>query len=376
MRRVDPISLFFILLLWIFGPVSADDPENESSNPLFVSGAEGYACFRIPAIVRTNDGTLLAFAEGRKKGCSDTGDIDLVLKRSTDGGKSWGPLQVVWDDSANVCGNPAPVVDRQTGRIHLLSTWNLGEDHEREIIDGTSKDTRRVFVLHSDNEGKSWTPPQEISYSVKHRDWSWYATGPCHGIQIQKGPHRGRLVIPCDHIEKGSKKYYSHIIYSDDHGASWKAGGRTPRDQVNECTVAELSDGLLMLNMRNYDRSQKSRKVALSADGGMRWGSFRSDPTLIEPICQASLLSLPREGDVPLLFFLNPAHKKERRMMTLRLSSDEGNSWGASWLLHEGPSAYSDLCLVKEGLLGCLYEAGDDHPYKGIVYRSFEIVNK
>jgi sialidase-1 len=337
-----------------------------------VGGTEGYACFRIPALVTAADGTLLAFAEGRKHGCSDTGDIDLVMKRSRDGGLTWSKLRVVWDDADNVCGNPAPVLDRQTGRILLLCTWNLGEDHERQIIEGKSKDTRRIFILHTENAGSSWSIPREITYEVKHRDWTWYATGPCHGIQVEKGPYRGRLVIPCDHIERDSKKYYSHVIYSDDHGASWQAGSRTPRDQVNECTVAELHDGLLLLNMRNYDRSQENRKVALSANGGKSWGSFRSDTSLIEPICQASMLSVPQEGQGPLLFFLNPAHRKERRLMTLRMSSDAGQSWERSWLLHEGPAAYSDLTLVEDGLLGCLYEAGRKRPYEAIVFRTFE----
>src|SRR5690606_3877854 len=124
-------------------------------------------------------GTLLAFAEGRKGGCSDTGDIDLLLKRSFDGGKTWGKLQVVWDDGENTCGNPAPVVDRETGQIFLLATWNLGTDHEKEIIKGKSKDTRRVFVSASVDDGETWKPMKEITKRVKRKAWTWYATGPC-----------------------------------------------------------------------------------------------------------------------------------------------------------------------------------------------------
>lgn len=345
-------------------------PLGDPLNFLFESGTEGYACFRIPAIVCTKDGTLLAFAEGRRNGCSDTGDIDLVMKRSTDRGLSWSELVVIWDDGDNVCGNPAPVVDEQTGQVYLLSTWNLGMDKEHQIIAGSSKDIRRIFVMRSEDDGKSWSGAEEITADVKEENWTWYATGPCHGIQLQSKAYDGRLVIPCDHMEAGTKKYYSHAIYSDDHGKSWKLGGTTPRDQVNECTVAELSDGRLLLNMRNYDRSQRSRKIAYSEDGGQSWGELSFDPVLIEPVCQASLLMVHREAEKSYtLFFLNPAHEEKRCMMTLRSSDDEGLSWSGSRVLHEGPAAYSDLCSLGDGSLGCLYEAGTSSPYQGIVFQ-------
>lgn len=361
------------MILLVLGSITSHLFSQEALNYLFKSGTEAYACFRIPAIVTTTEGTLLAFAEGRKNGCSDTGNIDLVMKRSTDNGRTWSHLKVIWDDGENVCGNPAPVVDESTGTILLLSTWNLGSDHERDIIKGTSKDSRRVFVLRSENDGKKWSVPEEISSSVKEEDWTWYATGPCHGIQIIKGPHKGRLLIPCDHIEAGTKKYYSHSIYSDDHGRSWKLGGSTPQDQVNECTAAELPDGRVMLNMRNYDRSQKSRKVSLSEDGGVTWSDVRSDQTLIEPICQASLLSVfKRESGDHALLFLNPAHEDKRENMTLRISRDEGTTWAYSMVLFEGPSAYSDLTLLSNGNLGCFYEAGVSNPYQGIVYQEIQ----
>ncbi len=343
----------------------------EPLNYLFESGTEEYAVFRIPAIVTTTGGTVLAFAEGRKNGGSDTGDIDLVLKRSEDNGKTWSKLMVVWDDAGNVCGNPAPVVDETTGTIYLLSTWNLGSDHESEIIEQTSKDTRRIFVMESTDDGKNWSEPEEITRSVKQDNWTWYATGPCHGIQLEKGSHKGRLVIPCDHIEAGTRKYYSHVIYSDDHGETWQLGGTTPQDQVNECTVAELQDGRLMLNMRNYDRSAKTRKITTSEDGGLTWSSIYADKTLIEPICQASLLrySFAEPGDTSRLLFLNPADENERRNMTLRLSVDEGTTWSHLKVFFSGPSAYSDLTRLSNDYIGCLFEAGNDNPYQGIVFR-------
>jgi sialidase-1 len=208
-------SIFIRLkfLLVFFGLASAALAADRGSlNYIFESGTEGYQCFRIPAVVTTGNGTVLAFAEGRKKGCSDTGDIDLVMKRSVDHGKTWSKLEVLWDDGDNVCGNPAPVVDKLTGTIHLLCTWNLGEDHEKEIIDGRSSDTRRVFVMQSGEDGRRWTEAREITKDVKEDHWTWYATGPCHGIQLQHGKHAGRLLIPCDHIVAGTKKYYSHAV--------------------------------------------------------------------------------------------------------------------------------------------------------------------
>jgi sialidase-1 len=336
---------------------------------LFSAGEAGYACFRIPAIVKTTKGTLLAFAEARKKGCSDTGDIDLVVRRSQDQGHTWDPIRVVWDAGNAVAGNPAPVVDRETGTIFLLSTWNLGADHESMIIDGTSADTRRIFVLNSTDDGQSWSGAREITGDVKQPGWTWYATGPVHGIQLEKKPYRGRLVIPCDHIESGTKKYYSHTIYSDDHGATWKLGGTTPQDQVNECTVAELADGKLILNMRNYDRKQKNRKISISSDGGESWSDIRDDRQLIEPICQAGLMSVWGKGKKESLYFLNPSDSLNRTNLTLKMSRDAGRNWVTLRVVHPGPSAYSDLVSIHPEAIGCLYEAGEQSPYEAIWFR-------
>lgn len=344
--------------------------EETSFNYIFKSGDDGYQTFRIPAIVTTKSGRILAFAEGRVNGSSDTGNIDLVMKSSDDGGKIWSALKVIWNDDENVCGNPAPVVDTETGDIHLLMTWNLGEDHERDIIEGKSKNTRRVFVCTSSGEGENWSVPKEITATTKLENWTWYATGPCHGIQLKNSEFKGRLVIPCDHIEAGSKKYYSHIIYSDDHGKSWKLGGRTPQDQVNECTVAELQNGQLLLNMRNYDRTQKSRKVSYSSDGGISWTNIQPDLALIEPICQASLIFIEKNQT---LYFLNPASSESRANMTLKSSRDFGKTWQTEKVLNSDPSAYSDLTLINKKTLGCLYEGGRLTPYEGIIFTTFKL---
>jgi sialidase-1 len=344
----------------------------QAAGPLFKSGTEGYKCFRIPAIVATQKGTLLAFAEGRKNHCGDADDIDLVMKRSEDGGITWSALQVIWSDSNNTCGNPAPVVDARTGNIFLLSTWNLGSDHERQIIDGVSKDTRRIFVLKSTDNGHTWNTPREITADVKLPNWTWYATGPCNGIQLQAGKYRNRLVIPCDHIEAGTKKYFSHAIYCDDGGNTWKLGGSTPADQVNECTVCELPKGKLLLNMRNYN-ANRIRQTSVSTDSGMSWGPLQGDTTLIEPICQASLIRCENKGEKPVLAFSNPASTTSRTSMTVRLSYDFGKTWPKSLLLHAGPAAYSNLVKLPKGGIACLYEAGEKSPYEGIVFQTFGV---
>jgi sialidase-1 len=353
----------FVTLLGTSGlatsPASRGDSIHQQA--IFVSGENGYHTYRIPALAVTNGGTLLAFCEGRKNSRRDTGDIDLLVKRSEDLGETWSEQKIVWDDSTNTCGNPAPVVDRTTGTIWLLMTWNRGEDHEQEIIDGQSLDTRRVFVTSSNDDGRSWTDPREITADVKRPYWTWYATGPGAGIQLKQGDHSGRLLVPCDHIERDTKHRFSHVIYSDDRGVTWQLGGRTPRDTVNECQVVELEDGRLLLNMRNYDRTKKLRQVAFSPDGGRTWVDQRFDQTLVEPICQASIR---RAGSA--ILFSNPSHPDERVNMTIQRSLDEGLSWDVLRTLHPGPSAYSDLAVLPNGKVACLYERGVEHPYEMI----------
>jgi sialidase-1 len=343
---------------------------------LWSKGQDGYHTARIPALCTTRKGTLLAFCEGRREGAGDSGDIDLILRRSTDNGRTWSPTQVVWDDDKNTCGNPCPIVDRNTGTIWLLITWNRGDDCESTIINGKSKDTRRVFATCSTNDGKSWEKPQDITSTAKAADWTWYATGPGAGIQIENGPHQGRLVAPCDHmVSLVEKRYYSHIIYSDDHGKTWQLGGSTPEAKVNECQVVELAEGNLLLNMRNYDRSKLARQVAFSADGGANWTRQHHDDALVEPICQASLrrLSWPKKDQPGVILFLNPANPASRSNLTLRASLDDGQTWSGRLQIHAGPAAYSDLAILRNGQIGCLYEGGDSQdPYETIIFKAID----
>ncbi|MHC4251436.1 MAG: sialidase family protein, partial [Planctomycetota bacterium] len=153
---------------------------------LWTSGEGSYHTYRIPAIVATTRGTLLAFCEGRKSGRGDAGDIDILTRRSTDGGKTWSESRVIWDDARNTCGNPGPVVDRETGTVCLLLTWNRGDDHERNIIAGTSKEPRKPFVCSSEDDGETWSKPSDISASARDDGWGWYATGPGVAIQLTR----------------------------------------------------------------------------------------------------------------------------------------------------------------------------------------------
>lgn len=342
---------------------------------VFAAGAEGYHTYRIPALVVTTNGTGLAFCEGRKSGRGDAGDIDVVLKRSMDGGQSWSATQLIWSDGGNTCGNPAPVVDRVTGTVWLLMTWNDGADRENAIAHGTSRNTRRVFVPRSDDDGLNWSQPREITASVKRPDWDWYATGPVNGIQLTRGTHRGRLVIPANHSVRGTNGQVltrSHVIFSDDHGATWEIGG-IEEEKTNESTVVERADGSLLHNMRSY-HGKNRRAVATSGDGGRTWSAVRLDEALIEPVCQASLLrgTWPGDGGRSRLLFSNPASTK-REKLTVRVSYDEGATWPVSRLIHGGPAAYSCLARWGDASIGCLFEGGTTNAYETILLARFPL---
>lgn len=330
---------------------------------VYVAGEDAYDAYRIPAVVQAPNGTLLAFAEGRRTGAGDTGDIDLVLKRSLDGGLSWSALEVVGDNGPNTFGNPCPVVDAATGTIWLFTTHNLGVDRESAIIDGTSQGSRTVWLMRSDDNGTTWSAPSEITGATKREGWTWYATGPGVGIQTRTG----RLVIPANHAEARTAIHRSHILYSDDHGATWGIGA-VADPGTNESQIAELSDGRLLLNMRNHpSKPENFRMVAVSSDNGATFSRAVPDPALIEPPAQASLLRWPVSDGGAGLAFSNPAAATRVRM-TVRLSTDDGRSWPISRVVHEGPSAYSSQVAVSDDLLGVLYERGDRTPYERITF--------
>jgi sialidase-1 len=322
---------------------------------VFASGSGGYHTYRIPSLLATPTGALLAFCEGRKTGAGDAGDIDLVLRRSDDGGRTWGPMTLVHEEGGTrpiTIGNPCPVVDATTGTIWLTFCRNNAD----------------ILVTSSRDDGRTWAAPTTITASVKRPGWTWYATGPGVAIQLRRGPHAGRLVVPCDHREAvdGKPVTFSHVFFSDDHGRSWSLGGTVER-HTNECQVVELADGELLINMRNYwgreggrpDRGRR-RALARSRDGGATWSPLGFDATLIEPVCQASLIAVPRPGQpaAERLVFANPASTTARRALTVRVSDDGGKSWPVSLTVEEGPAAYSCLAPLPDGRVGLLYERG------------------
>ncbi|MFW6125018.1 MAG: sialidase family protein [Pirellulales bacterium] len=313
------------------------------------AGESGYHTYRIPSLVVSPGGALLAFCEARKNSRADHGDIDLVLKRSFDGGATWSEMQIVHDDGGHTIGNPCPVVDRQTGTVWLPFC----------------RDNDRVFVTKSSDDGATWAAPVEITGQVKPARWSWYATGPGVGIETTSG----RLVVPCDHRESGDEMH-SHVFYSDDHGRTWQLGGSLP-DRTDECQVIERAAGSLLLNMRSY-HGRNRRAVATSNDGGQTWSDLRFDAALIEPVCQASLLRYDPvgAGGRRRVLFSNPA-STERRKLTVRLSDDDAATWPTGRVLHAGPAAYSCLAVLPDGSIGCLYEAGREHPYETITFARF-----
>jgi len=337
---------------------------------LFISGRDGYHTYRIPALVVSSGGTILAFCEGRKNSSSDSGDIDIVLRRSLDNGQGWEPMRVIADNGRDTVGNPAPVLDRSTGIIWLLLTENLADGPEDMIVAG--KAPRTVWVTWSSDDGLTWAEPKEITRDTKDPSWTWYATGPCHGIQLQNG----RLVIPCDHVLGNSRNYaesaHSHVIYSDDHGASWKIGG-VAHAGTNESVVVQTVDGSLYLNCRNYTGA-KRRAHAWSYDNGETFPKFGWDDALVEPICQASMIRFTAENSHGRnrVLFSNPASMNRERM-TIRLSYDECQTWNAGKVLYAGPSAYSDLCIAHDMSICCLYECGESRPYETITFAQFDL---
>ncbi len=385
--RVSRISVTAALILGAFAvePKAWATATCESSVP-YVSGEGGYAQYRIPAVVRTWRGTLLAFAEGRHSTTGDSGDIDVVLRRSTDGGCRWGPLQVVADGKGDTRGNPAPVVDPRSGQVVLVTSYNDGSVSESQIMRGqvTKEQSRRVFVQRSQDDGRHFTKPHEITAQVKPAGWRWYATGPGHAVALTRGPHRGRLVVACDHSAaprpgssdtgREAKYYGGHAIYSDDGGHSWHLGfvddSYTGHDNANETTAAQLPDGRLYFNARDQDGSSPGNRLdAWSSDGGETLDAvYTVQPTLGEvPVVEGSALQL--QGSEAPLLFSGPSVPTARKAMALWTSTDEGITFDRLRTLSDLKAAYSDLVQVDGNTVGVLYETGTKTAYDTIEFR-------
>ncbi len=347
-----------------------------SARLVFEAGAESYASFRIPALVKAGP-ELLAFCEGRRHCAADHGEIDIVLRRSIDNGRTWGPLTVVASAPGMTVGNPAPVVIPGTDIVILLTVRNGAAATEREILGDqvSAADSRRVFVQRSEDRGRSFSEPRDITAAVKRDDWGWYATGPGHGIALRR---TGRLVIPCNHSVLGPTVtpalYGAHCIYSDDGGAQWTIGfiddNAEDRVNANENTVAELADGRLYFNARNQEgRADGTRVDTYSADGGRTLERpYESQPQLHTAVVQGTLLQF---DNGPLLYSGPYSDRRER--IGIQVSHDNGMTWSLGHLIDNRPAAYSDMVQLDDRGFGLLYETGNDGPYEQICFQRVEL---
>ncbi|MFE6333472.1 exo-alpha-sialidase [Streptomyces sp. NPDC057806] len=361
-----------------------------TSSVPYVSGQGGYDTYRIPATITTRRGTLLAFAEGRHDGAGDSGNIDVVVRRSFDGGCTWDPLRVVAAGNGDTRGNPSPVVDPRTGAVVLVTSYNGGKVTEGQIMRGevTPEQSRRVFVQKSWDDGVRFSAPRDITDQVKLPNWRWYATGPGHAVALRHGAHPGRLVVPSNHsaapppgsADSGQEpKYYGgHAIYSDDGGNTWHMGFLDDvydnRHNANETAAAELPDGRIYFNARDQHGADIGHRIdSWSADGARTLvRPYAVQPTLNEvPVVQASVLQLPGSG-APLLF-AGPSVPTSRQSMAVWRSANGGVTFTKAVTLSEQRAAYSDLVQVDPATVGVLYETGAKSPYESIEFRRLPV---
>lgn len=369
--------------------------KQEEAVQVFVSGTDGHKSYRIPAIISLPDGTLLAFAEGRVRGSADFGDINIVMKRSSDKGRSWSKMSTIVDFDSLQAGNPAPVADLTDpeypeGRIFLF--YNTGNNHEGEVRKGNGY--REVWYKTSSDGGLTWSEAVNITTQVHKplmpdvnptynfpEDWRSYANTPGHAMQFTEGPYKGRIIIPANHSAGEPKDnwedYAAHVFFTDDHGKTFRVGQTLNLPGSNEATAAEISGGRLMLNARNQKGDIRARIVAISDDGGETWNTVYFDHLLPDPVCEGSLLNVGEYNGKNILAFCNPADTINRNNLTLRISYDDGESWPLAILVDKSDdpdkmksfTAYSDIVRLNSGEIGILYERDN---YSEIVFKKLK----
>lgn len=340
---------------------------------LFLADSGGYNVYRIPGLVITQRGTLLAYCEARKSGRGDWGAIDIFLRRSTDGGRTFSPAVKMPQPPGAHAKNPVALAQKlaQPGEVTYNNPVMIA-DSNGAVHFVFNLEYMRVFHARSDDDGVSWSQPVEITSAFTSfrgsYEWKVLATGPGHGIQLRSG----RLLIPIwlstgtgGHAHRPS---VAATIYSDDHGKTWRGGEialpDTPEFLIpNETIAAELSDGRVLLVSRSESKAHR-KIVATSRDGATNWSPPRFHNELPEPICMAGLVRFGK-----LLLFSNPDNLKrldgkveagrprDRRNLTIRMSGDDAATWPVKRVLEPGWSGYSDLAAGKEWIY-CLYERG------------------
>lgn len=337
------------------------------------AGDDGAAAYRIPGIVTSNKGTLLGVYDIRYNNSADLQEhIDIGLSRSTDGGQTWEKMRVPMSfgeyghlpKAQNGVGDPAILVDRQTGTIWIMAAWTHGMGNLRAWFNSGQgnelNETAQLMLTRSDDDGKTWSAPINITSQVKDPEWFFLLQGPGRGISMENGTlvfagqYIGADRIPC-----------ACIIYSEDHGQTWHIS-QPARSNTTEAQVAEVEPGVLMLNMR--DNRGGSRAVAITRDMGRTWQEHPSSrKALIEPVCMASLIHVPAAENVlnrDLLLFSNPNSTKNRNMITLKASLDGGLTWLPQHqvLLDEGGGwGYSCLTMIDRETVGIFYESSTAH---------------
>lgn len=325
-------------------------------------GQDGDQSYRIPGLATTVKGSLLAVFDIRRESARDLpANIDVGLLRSTDQGETWSPLQVILDyDSrapgslGNGVGDPSLLVDRETGVVWVAALWSKGDRGWNGSGPGLTPDeTGQLVVTRSADDGVTWSPPINITSQVKRPEWFLCFQGPGAGIQLRDGT----LVFPAQ-FRDAKQVAHSCFIYSKDHGTHWfispPAIPTTP--PTSESQIAELSDGSLLLSMRDESRSGRrawSRFLPGRDISHGHWTDTRFD--LPDPTCMASLVRHPKG----FLFFSNPGSERRREALTIRASRDDGKTWSKGLLIDPRPSAYSCMTVLSDGRVGILYECGD-----------------
>jgi len=340
-------------------PAEQDTAPRLEQTDLFEVGQEDYLSYRIPAIAVTARGTVLAFTGARRK-VSDWAETVLLMRRSTDGGRSWEPRRVVASQAGHTVDCPVPIVDHKKQRLHFLYM----------------SDYARCWYTQSPDEGQRFSKPRDITavFEAFRPEYDWTVMTPAPGTAIQLST--GRLVVPVWLSNGGGHAHRpscTAVIYSDDHGATWQRGAiavqhseQTPNP--SEAVVVELSDGRVMLNVR-CESPRYRRLVTISPDGATNWSPPQFDEALYDPICHASLIRVPQPNGQVALLWANPdSHDqtealrkwggRPRQNVTLRLSRDDGRTWPVSRVLEPGRSAYTSLACAPDGTLYCLYERG------------------
>lgn len=320
--------------------------------PVFVSGEEGFNTFRIPSICRCKDGTLIALAEGRQSNGDQSANV-IVMRRKTPG-KVWGPTEILESQSPNAL-NDACLIASTWGTVYLAFQRYPAGYRESTIKDGYDlSNSCHTLLMESTDSGKTWSKPRDITEQVKPEDAGPCASGPGIGIELHRGPHKGRLIIPFNAGNSG--RYYNFCAYSDDKGKTWHRGQKLTAagtGNLNEVQVAEMSDGGVLLNSRSESRDYK-RFQAVSKDGGETFSEAQPIAQLPDPICMGSLVRFSDKQNV--LLFANPASTQGRENGTVYASEDDGANWKALLTISPGSYQYNCLCPLGKNEFGDLYE--------------------